>query len=114
VHVYTRTLTAIPSLFVRYTDMRMAGEKQTLVPPFLIATALFSSVSQVNCTAVKEAWMQRLGGGQVKAEAATAATPVYDAVKDCVLYSTNLWYGSIRWELQPRLLPVTDGPMLYR
>ncbi len=113
-HVYTRTLTAIPSLFVRYTDMRMAGEKQTLVPPFLIATALFSSVSQVNCTAVKEAWMQRLGGGQVKAEAATAATPVYDAVKDCVLYSTNLWYGSIRWELQPRLLPVTDGPMLYR
>lgn len=48
------------------------------------------------------------------AEAATAATPVYDAAKDCVLYSTNLWYGAARWELQPRLLPVTEGPMLYR
>ena len=70
---------------------------------------------QVNCTVVKEAWMQRLGGdGQVKAEVAAAATPVYDAVKDCVLHSTNLWYGASKWELQPRLLPVTEGPMLYR
>jgi hypothetical protein len=59
--------------------------------------------------------MQRLGGqSQVKAEAAAAATPVYDITKDCVLYSTNLWYGSIRWELQPRLLPVVEGPLLYR
>ena len=59
--------------------------------------------------------MQRLGGdGQVKAEVAAAATPVYDAVKDCVLHSTNLWYGASKWELQPRLLPVPEGPMLYR
>ncbi len=94
--------------------MRMAGEKQTLVLPLLTTTTLLLHFSQVNCTAVKEAWMQRLGGGQVKAEAAAAATPVYDAVKDCVLYSTSLWYGASKWELQPRLLPVTEGPMLYR
>ncbi len=40
---------------------------------------------QVNGTAVKESWLQRLGGvGQVKAEAAAAATPVCVCVCVCV------------------------------